>query len=50
MLVEVWVRWRFHGLRAYVAKMRGADVIKPLRSPEYEAAKTFLADWEYEPD
>lgn len=49
-LVQVWVRYRQHGIRAYVAKMRGQEPLKELRTREYELAKEFLEGFEYDRD
>jgi hypothetical protein len=50
MLVRVFRNYGFGGIVAYVAKMRGAEPIKPCRTVDYENAVLALKDWTYEPD
>lgn len=50
VLVRIWREYGTAGMYAFVAKMRGMDVLPRLRSPEYEAAKEALEDWTYDPD
>jgi hypothetical protein len=49
-LVEMFRRYGISGINAYVSKIRGQDVIKPLQTDAYYAAKQELEDWEYEAD
>ncbi len=50
VLVNVWIRYRHAGIRAYAAKIRGQEVLTELQTPEYLAAKIYLENWEYESD
>lgn len=50
MLVDVWAKFGFTGIIAYVAKMRGIDPVPELRTEDYYQAKRHLEGWEYERD
>lgn len=50
MLVDVWVKFGFPGVIAYVAKMRGTEPIFEMRTDAYYQAKLHLENWQYEKD
>jgi hypothetical protein len=50
MLIKVFREYGFHGICAYVGRIRGADPIVGLQNEKYEKAKEMLKDWSYDPD
>lgn len=50
MLVDVWAKFGYTGIVAYVAKMRNVEPLLKHRTDVYYQAKRHLENWEYERD